>query len=147
MQAQQTSVAQTRKGIRRRARSVMAPSSGDRQNMIPMDSALMPPSRLSARSEPTCARTYNEKYSEITPIEKMTLARSYSIQLMTARRGITRVGEFIGENLRGPAAKSHTRQRPRSGAIFRHGAAPANRRPPTIETQGECLTRPRSLRR
>ena len=59
--AQQMSVAHTRKGIRLRARSVMAPSSGLRQNMMPIESALIRPRRLSACSEPTSARTKSEK--------------------------------------------------------------------------------------
>jgi hypothetical protein len=59
--AQQMSVAHTRNGIRLRARSVIAPSSGLRQNMMPIDNALILPSRLSARSEPTSALTKSEK--------------------------------------------------------------------------------------
>ena len=62
--------------MRRRARSVMAPSSGERQNMMPIDTALMRPTRLSALSEPTADRTKSGKYSEFTPIVKMTFTRS-----------------------------------------------------------------------
>src|SRR5262249_13614423 len=69
-----------------------APSSGEMQNMIPIEIALIRPTRLSARSDPTTDRTKREKFSDVTPIEKMTLARSYMIQLTTAFRGMTRAG-------------------------------------------------------
>ena len=74
--AQQMTVAHIRNGIRRRARSVMAPSNGEMQNMMPIETALIRPTRLSARSEPTMKRTNSAKFSDVTPIEKMTLARS-----------------------------------------------------------------------
>ena len=76
MHPQQISVLHTRNGIRRRARSVIAPSSGAMTKIVPMEIAVIRPYRLSARSRPTDSRTYIEKYDDVTPMEKMVLARS-----------------------------------------------------------------------
>ncbi len=43
VQPQHTSVLVTRNGMRRGARSVMAPSSGDTTKMMPIDTAVMMP--------------------------------------------------------------------------------------------------------
>ena len=62
--------------MRRGARSVIAPSSGDTMKMSPIDIAEMRPYTASARLAPTSSRTHVEKYNDTTPIEKMVLARS-----------------------------------------------------------------------
>ena len=44
--------------------------------MMPIEIAVTTPYTRSAFSVPTTARTYSEKYSDTTPIEKIVLARS-----------------------------------------------------------------------
>src|SRR6266446_9772050 len=84
----QITVLAIRKGIRRRARSVIAPNRGDAKKISAIESALIVPYRASAFSLPTASRIQSGKLSEITPIEKIVLARSYNTQLATARRVI-----------------------------------------------------------
>ena len=57
----QSTVETIRNGIRRAARSVIAPSSGETTKMIPIERAVMTPYTPSARSAPTCSRTQSEK--------------------------------------------------------------------------------------
>ena len=76
MRPTQITVLVMRNGIRRLARSVIAPSSGEMTKMMPIETAVMMPYTESARSAPTWSRTQSEKYSETTPIEKMVFARS-----------------------------------------------------------------------
>src|SRR5580765_1189075 len=85
------SVLTTRNGMRRCARSVIAPRTGDATKINPIEIAVMTPYTKSARSAPTWSRTQVEKYTDTTPIEKMVLARSYRTQLATARVGMTLV--------------------------------------------------------
>ena len=75
MQAQQTSVLQTRKGTRRLARSVIAPSSGEMMKIAPIEIAVTRPYTRSAFSAPTADHVERE-HSDTTPIEKMVFARS-----------------------------------------------------------------------
>ncbi len=75
--------------MRRRARSVIAPSSGDTTKIIAIEIAVIMPYTVSALVAPTSSRTQSEKKSEITPMEKMVLARSYSTQLTMALRVTT----------------------------------------------------------
>ena len=101
----------TRNGMRRRARSVIAPSTGEAMKMRPIEIAVMTPYTESARSAPTWSRTQVEKYTDTTPIEKMVLARSYNTQLTTARVGICLVGPTV--SMEGPALSARGRGRRR----------------------------------
>ena len=65
-----------RNGIRRRARSVIAPRTGDNTKMMPIEMAVITPSTVSARSLPTASRTHSPKYNDTIPIEKIVFARS-----------------------------------------------------------------------
>ena len=71
---QRSSVAQTRPGMRRRARSVMGSSTGDRSNMIPIATGLMLPWTESTRYAPTLSGKNSKNLSDTTPVAKMTLA-------------------------------------------------------------------------
>jgi hypothetical protein len=72
----QSSVLPTRNGMRRGARSDIAPSTGESSTITVMLADTTPPYRPSACSAPTCSRTHSEKYSVTIPMEKIVFARS-----------------------------------------------------------------------
>src|SRR5256885_16794333 len=83
----QSNVLTMRNGMRRLARSVIAPSSGETTKIVPIDTAVAHPTTLSARSFPTWSRAHSAKNAESTPIEKIVFARSYSTHDATALTG------------------------------------------------------------
>jgi hypothetical protein len=74
-----------RNGMRRLARSVIEPNKGEAKKTIAIEMAEIIPTVESTFRSPTWSLTQSEKFTEITPIEKIVFARSYNTQPVTAR--------------------------------------------------------------
>jgi hypothetical protein len=72
----QPTVATVRNGSRRTARSVILPKIGDNKKMSVIETEVTLPTTKSACLGPTSSLTHKGINIEITPIEKIVLARS-----------------------------------------------------------------------
>src|SRR5262245_56999862 len=130
-----TIVLHTRNGMRRSARSVIAPSTCESTKMSTYEMDGIRLQIRSARDEPKDTTMNCGNVTEMTPIEKIVLARSYTTHDTTALRRMTREGPAdtggrllqqavprpTGSHVRvsaSPRRRRRTRRRPAAAPLF-----------------------------